>query len=270
MVGFLLVVALQTYGVASQVFLDTPVPVVVVLATAFVVACMTQVNGMRGSAAFLVLVIAIPFASEFLGVLTGIPYGPYRYRAALGPWAFGLVPFFILVAWVFIGYMVIVTSTLALGRTSYWLAPVDGALAMAWDLMVDPAAVRAGYWTWSPAGPFYGVPASNFLGWFAVVMLFSLAVRWVWSRDANAPAVPSRTVLMLIPSSLALSSVAFAIGDASEGMWAASIAGLGVLLPALALALRRFRAPSPALRVPRLWGRPEVRTQAAEAPAREA
>src|SRR5512136_71442 len=141
------VLTLEAAGVAVQTVTGIPVPGVTLVAAAFAVACMMRMHGLRGTFAFLVLVFAIPYASEFLGVLTGIPYGRYVYTG-LHPWLFGLVPLFIFVAWINIGYLVIATTTLGFGRSTLWLAPLDGLLAAAWDVMVDPLAVRAGYWTW--------------------------------------------------------------------------------------------------------------------------
>ena len=45
------------------------------------------------------------------------------------------------------------------------------------DLLIDPLAANAlGYWKWESGGPFYGIPWSNFLGWFVVsLILFALA-----------------------------------------------------------------------------------------------
>jgi len=42
-----------------------------------------------------------------------------------------------------------------------------GALT-AWDVCLDPRMVREGYWTWPGGGRYEDVPASNFLGWFAI------------------------------------------------------------------------------------------------------
>ena len=32
------------------------------------------------------------------------------------------------------------------------------------DLVLDPAAVRLGFWAWYDPGPYFGVPVINFLG----------------------------------------------------------------------------------------------------------
>ena len=45
--------------------------------------------------------------------------------------------------------------------------PAAAAALTAWDVYLDPRMVREGYWTWPGGGRYEGVPASNFLGWFA-------------------------------------------------------------------------------------------------------
>jgi len=213
-----------------------------------------RLHGLRGTFAFLALVFAIPYASEFLGVLTGVPYGRYVYTG-LHPWLFELVPLFIFVAWINIGYLVIATTTLGFGRSTLWLAPLDGVLAAAWDAMVDPLAVRAGYWTWSSPDGFYGVPLSNFFGWFLVVTLLSVVTRATWARDVSIPARSSRTMAAILPSLLAGSSLAFAaLAVLSNMIWAA-VVGLAIILPGVGVAWARIRtlsfAPSPR----NLWSR---------------
>ena len=47
-------------------------------------------------------------------------------------------------------------------------------LALNIDLQMDPIAVQEGLWTWKGAtGFWFGVPASNFIGWFVVAFSFS-------------------------------------------------------------------------------------------------
>ena len=237
-----------------QVITRRPVPEVTLPATLFALACTVRDHGVRRSMAFVALVIAIPFGSEFLGVLTGYPYGPYAYVALTGPWVFGLVPVFILVAWLNITYLAMATTTLALGRSRLWLALVDGAVAVSWDAMVDPLAVRAGYWTWFTPGGLYGVPLTNFLGWFLVVTLLSMAVRAVWARDASAPDRTSRAAASIVPTLLLGSGMAFATLAIAAGYYVSAGIGLAVIVPVVVLAwVRAVRMPS-GIRAPSPWG----------------
>ncbi len=239
LVGLVGVLSLEAAGAGYQIVTGVPVPIITIAAAAFVFACVLRVHGLWGAMAFLVLVFAIPFGSEFLGVLTGIPYGTYSYSSLVGPRLLGLVPVFIFIAWVNIGYMVIATTTFGLGRSSLWLAPLDGLLAAAWDAMVDPLAVRAGYWTWAGTGGLYGVPLSNFLGWFLVVTLFSVAARTVWAHDVRAPGRTSRTLEGIVPALLLGSSVAFGALAIANGLFLGAVVSNVATVPAVALAWRR-------------------------------
>ncbi len=254
--GLVGVLTLEAAGVAIQVVTGVPVPVITVVAAAFVVACMLRVHGLWGTMAFVALVVAIPFGSEFLGVLTGFPYGAYAYTARMGPRVSGLVPVFILIAWLNIAYMAIATTTIAVGRSRLWLAPVDALVAIGYDVIVDPLAVRAGYWSWQGTPLLYGVPLSNFLGWFLVVTLLSLAARAVWARDSRAPAKMPRTLAWVVPALLLGSALDFGVLAVSAGLPIAAIAGNAILLPAVAAAwthLARTAADRPA---PNPWSRP--------------
>lgn len=250
------VLTLETAGAIAQLVTGAPVPWVTVVATAFVLACMVRAHGLRGTLSFVALVVAIPFASEFAGVLTGLPYGSYAYSDLLGPRVIGLVPLFILVAWIHIGYLAMATTTIAFGRSRLWLAPLDGLLATAWDAMVDPLAVRAGFWIWSPAGPFYGVPLTNFLGWFLVVTSTSLVARAVWARDLRAPAPAPRTLDAILPGLLLATGVWFAALAAASGFVLAALIGLVVLVPAVGLAWRHAARTPSGRRVPNPWATP--------------
>lgn len=242
--GLVVVLALEAAGVAVQIETGRAVPVITVAACALVLACVLRIHGVRGTMAFIALVIAIPFGSEFVGVLTGVPYGPYVYTGALGPWLFGLVPVFILIAWINITYLVLFSTTLALGRSRLWLALLDGALAASWDAMVDPLAVRAGYWAWLSPGGLYGVPLTNFLGWFAVVSLFSFAIRLLWSRGVAVPRPTTRVTALLVPVLLLASAASFAALSLTSGFPLSALIGLAVPVPIVAAAgIRLFRTP---------------------------
>lgn len=241
LVGLVGVLSLEGAGATYQVVTGVPVPVVTVVAAAFALACILRVHGLWGAMAFVALIFVIPFGSEFLGVLTGFPYGAYTYSGLVGPRLLGIVPVFIFIAWINIGYLVIATTTFGLGRSSLWLAPLDGVLAAAWDAIVDPVAVRAGYWTWADRGGFYGVPVSNFLGWVLVVTLLSVVARTVWANDARAPAGTARIVIWVVPTLLLGTSLAFGAIAAANGLVYAAFVGNVVIIPAVIIAFWRVR-----------------------------
>ncbi|MFC6951499.1 carotenoid biosynthesis protein [Halorubellus litoreus] len=71
------------------------------------------------------------------------------------------------------------------------------------DLALDAVAIRfqpVGFWTWTPAGEYFGVPLGNFFGWFAVGFLFVAVYDVALARAGDADwtegvdAVRTRTV----------------------------------------------------------------------------
>ena len=156
-------------GVASYAFLGEPPahmrwagPVFMVLAGGLAVWYSTW----RYRAALLGAGLA-GFAAEVAGVWTGVPFGEYAYTEAFAPLVFR-VPLVMICAWtVLAGYLD------GLFRRFEW-SPVRHALAgaaglTAIDLVLDPVAAGAMHlWQWEQAGRYYGIPFSNFAGWFGV------------------------------------------------------------------------------------------------------
>ena len=118
----------------------------------------------RGAAALAFVALA-GFAVEGVGVRTGVPFGRYVYTEVLRPQLLG-VPVVMGLAWMsLVAYAAEVAGRL---RLPPWPAALAAALwTTAADLVIDPlAANQLGYWTWARAGDYYGIPFTNFVGWF--------------------------------------------------------------------------------------------------------
>lgn len=110
------------------------------------------------------------FAVEALGVRFHVPFGEYAYTGVLRPQLLG-VPVVMGFAW-----MVLVAFASDFAgrlRLNAWLAAVCAALlTTATDLVIDPlAANHLGYWGWAHGGVYYGIPFTNFVGWFVTALL---------------------------------------------------------------------------------------------------
>ena len=116
------------------------------------------------------------FVVELSGVATGKPFGHYTYSAKLGP-KVGGVPLLAAAAWAMMSRPAWVVGGLIAGRRPLMRIPVAAAALTAWDVFLDPRMAREGYWSWPEGGRYEGIPASNFLGWFAT----GLGVFAVWS-----------------------------------------------------------------------------------------
>lgn len=137
--------------------------------------------GWKRMTAFVVWGCAIGAASELLGTtglltVSGIPlpFGEYEYTSWLGPKILGHVPYFIPPSWF---AMSIVSLDLARRITqSRWKYIVLGTTFMVlWDVSLDPAMNKAfPFWTYGVDGFFFGMPFSNWVGWFGVTLIILL------------------------------------------------------------------------------------------------
>ncbi|MFC3957315.1 bisanhydrobacterioruberin hydratase [Halovivax cerinus] len=121
----------------------------------------------RHLAGAVLALVAYTYAIEFLGLTTGWPYGHFEYGVSLGPMVGG-VPLALPLFFLPLVLNAVVLSTLLVGagdrRWPRRLA-LGVALVITIDLVLDPAAVSIGFWSYATAGPYYDVPATNYAGW---------------------------------------------------------------------------------------------------------
>ncbi|MDQ1539250.1 MAG: hypothetical protein QOE58_3643 [Actinomycetota bacterium] len=136
--------------------------------------------GWKGILSFLVLCLVISNAFENLSILTGFPFGEYHYTEYLGLKVF-LVPLIIGPAYFSTGYIVWVLATVLVGevrRGGDWVTTISvpfiaSFVMVLWDLAFDPSSSTVTKaWIWEQGGGYFGVPISNYLGWFFTVYLF--------------------------------------------------------------------------------------------------
>jgi putative membrane protein len=134
--------------------------------------------GWRDMLAFAAICLLVSNALENLSIITGFPFGHYHYSDNLGPKVF-LVPLLIGPAYLGMGYLSWTVARLILdgGRHAaarvFALPAVASFVMVSWDLTFDPiASTVAGSWVWHDGGAYFGVPVSNFLGWYLTVYLF--------------------------------------------------------------------------------------------------
>lgn len=108
-----------------------------------------------------------------------LPFGEYHYTSWLGPKIAGHVPYFIPPSWF---AMSIVSLDLARRVTKKrWAYVLLGTTFMViWDVALDPAMNRAfPFWEYAADGFFYGMPFSNWCGWFVVTLLIIIGYEWM-------------------------------------------------------------------------------------------
>lgn len=156
-----------------------------------------------GAIFFIIICLAISITYENLSIATGFPFGFYHWSVKYnpGPWI-GTVPLLTGIAYCGTGYISWVMAEILIGRTesmadktrNRFITPFIAAFIMVmWDLGMDPMSSTVSHvWEWTYGGGFFGVPLSNFLGWFLVVwtiyQVFSLFIAY-----RKMPLVPMRT-----------------------------------------------------------------------------
>lgn len=117
---------------------------------------------------------------ETLAIFTGFPYGHFGYSELLGAKLFGTTPWTVFLAWT-----PLILGAYAVSRTLFGNALVRVAstamIATCFDLVLDPGAVRLGFWKYAANIGFYGVPISNFVGWLVTGTLAAILIEiFLW------------------------------------------------------------------------------------------
>ena len=159
--------------------------------------------GVRRAALFAIVGYLLAWLSEFSSIHNGIPYGYYYYvEATKGKelWLAGIPVMdsmsFVFLAWASHSLALVARSPMLRSRGALYLLETKkirnstevrllGAfLFMHLDLIIDPVALRGNRWFlgqlygYPQPGLYFGVPISNFIGWFVVGYLLI----WVLQR----------------------------------------------------------------------------------------
>ena len=175
-------------------------PYVFIFLLIYLIGCSLHL-GLKRAVIFCAAGYFITWMSEYSSIHTGFPYGFYYYiEHTRGEelWVFG-VPFMDSLSYVFLAYAsycvaLTVTSPIQITKCGFYLLEtrhsrssfstrVLGAVFLVYlDIIIDPVALRGNKWFlgqiygYPDGGHYFGVPISNFAGWFAVgyVLIFAL------------------------------------------------------------------------------------------------
>ena len=117
--------------------------------------------------------------AEIIGVQSGLLFGHYHYGTVLGPTVYG-VP--ILLGWM---WLLLLQGSRKPGRSRAHEACLGATWMMAMDFLIEPVAVRAGWWVWedAPEGSWLShglevagqtIPTWNFVSWWLVSFVLRL------------------------------------------------------------------------------------------------
>ena len=148
-------------------------------------------------------------------------------------------------------------------RLQLFAVPIISAFVMVqWDVVMDPSgSTLARAWVWYGGGGYFGVPLSNFLGWFLVTYLYYQAFSLFLYARGTRPPYPSRPrafwalpILLYLAAGLChvppLFDPDIRLVDAGGRLWSATdlretavIVMLFTMLPTSILALFRLVRP---------------------------
>ncbi|MEP7237862.1 MAG: carotenoid biosynthesis protein [Ferruginibacter sp.] len=150
---------------------------------------------------FLLICFAVGISVEIVGINTGILFGDYTYGNVLGLKVKN-VPVLIGINWFIIIYccgisihtllMKAITRIAAdTGKNPMALKAlsviIDGAtLAVFFDWLMEPVAVKLGYWVWNGDG---SIPMLNYICWFVVSLLLLICFHFAKFNKQNKFAV---------------------------------------------------------------------------------
>jgi putative membrane protein len=256
--------------------LAIPIAIVLLISVVFAIVHGAARYGWRGIVTFIVICLVVSNILENTSILTGFPFGHYHYTDALGPKLL-LVPLLIGPAYFATGYFSWMIGNVLVGEVrrgssvfTVVAVPVIASFVMVmWDLTFDPrASTIQQQWIWEQAGGYFGVPLTNYLGWFFTVyvflQLFALYVRFapgsqpmarIFPRSHYVQAVAMYAVMGLTPVlTFLLGGANSQVADAAGVVWqtrsiaeAAATVSLSTMVFAAALsAVRLLQSPAAA------------------------
>lgn len=175
-------------------------PYVFIFLLVYLLGCSLHL-GLKRALFFCIAGYFLTWLSEYSSIHNGFPYGYYRYIGVTKSeelWVFG-VPFMDSLSYVFLSYASFSMAVMVLSplkRVKGFIYAFEtrknrnslsvtflGALFMTYlDIIIDPVALRGDKWflgrihEYPGGGVYFGVPISNFAGWFVVgfILVFTL------------------------------------------------------------------------------------------------
>jgi putative membrane protein len=156
---------------------------------------------------FFLLVFVVSIFYESVSVSSGFPFGHYYYSERLGVKIFD-VPLAIMPTYFSLGYVSWFISTILLNQFHKPIPSISKAIIISivasfvmvsWDVVMDPVnSLIKSLWFWADRGVYFGVPMSNFFGWFLCVFTFYFPFTlWCYNDKVYLKKIPSYGYLYL-------------------------------------------------------------------------
>lgn len=187
-----------TLGAQAQV---TAIVVTTVAQTLLGVGTLALTWGWLRAIGAALIVGVLTWGAEALGTATGFPFGDYYYTDALQP-QLAHVPLLIPIAWMMVLPSAWAIAMLVNARVQPrkrlrlpFIAALSALALTAWDFGLDPQMVGWGLWVWPNGGLYFGIPLSNFAGWFGTAFIGTIAV-WLLVRPAEGKLATDQLLLI--------------------------------------------------------------------------
>jgi len=233
----------------------------IVLGTLAALAHSTARFGARRAMLLASAAVSVALLSELGGTNIGVPFGPYHYTEMLGFRINGDVPYPIPLSWYYMlyGSLAICSRLLATDDSSAsrwrwallaaalltaWDVPMEAQMTYvvpthwAWDLQRIPAWVPA----WLGAPLYYGMPLTNWIGWFGTGLLVSRLLLQIVPPSAWARSVAPAVLPLALYAANGIMPVAV---TARHGLWLAAAGGFVAMGTPLFLVWRARRRSDP-------------------------
>ena len=169
------------------------------LPTIFVFMHGSRFLGKKNILIFFVVVFAVTFTTEYLGVNTGKLFGDYYYNNFSNGPLVGGVPPLLMLTYFTICYGTYWVMRILLGDFGVirgmkilWISLLGGLVATLTDLAADPVnSTVNGVYIWTRGGIFFGVPYMNFTGWLIEIAVFFLIVSSIFAYITKSPKLKS-------------------------------------------------------------------------------
>jgi uncharacterized membrane protein len=164
----------------------------------FAVVHGSRFYGWRGILVFITIAFAVGNVFENLGVRTGFPFGHYYFTDLMGPKLF-VVPVLLGLAYVGMAYLswtlgrlIMRVQAPLIGWHAITLPLIAAFIMVAWDVSHDPVwSTILHAWVWLQGGAYFGVPLSNFFGWYLTIyVIYQSFALYQRGRSTNHDPLP--------------------------------------------------------------------------------
>lgn len=178
----------------------------VICFTVFAIIHGIERYGVKSVIFFFFIASVISILYENLSVITGFPFGNYYYSDLLGP-KIGHAPIFLIgyfgfcyLSWSLAGAILNKYKN-HLTKSDVIILPIVATfIAVMFDYVMDPyAATVLGAYIWEDGGSYFGVPFSNFMGWYLCIytIIQVFAVYEYFRRRTSEPEIMKKKTFWL-------------------------------------------------------------------------